>query len=208
MIAARKGDDRFDVLVVCTGNVCRSPVAEQVLRARFGEQYVRFSSAGTFALVGQEMPAQAQELARRLGGTTAGPHYPRLIEQALIERADLVLALTREHRSEIVRMLPRANRYTVTLREAARLLESLVKGPSNAQDNARLRALPLPDALRELVPRMMAERGFAAPPSAPDADDVVDPYRRPQETYDESGSQILDAVNRIEAALRLFGQRQ
>lgn len=200
-------DDRFSVLVVCTGNVCRSPVAEQVLRARFGERFAHFSSAGTYALVGQQMPEQAQRLARDLGAEPGPLHAPRLVDAALIDEADLVLALTREHRAELVRLLPRANRYTVTLREAARLLESLAAAPEAAPDIARLRGLPVPDALRALVPMMMAERGFAAPPAEADGDDVVDPFRQSQQVYDRSGAQIADAIDRIEAALRSLAAR-
>lgn len=199
--------DRFEVLVVCTGNVCRSPVAEQVLRARFGERFARFSSAGTFALVGEQMPEQAQQLARQLGGDPAALHAPRQLDETFVDRADLVLALTREHRAEIVRTLPRANRYTVTLREAARLLESLAADPDAAGELHGLRTLPLPDALRALVPMMMVQRGFAPQPAAASDDDVVDPYRQAQEVYDESGRQIADAIDRIERALRTFAGR-
>lgn len=201
------GDDRFDVLVVCTGNVCRSPVAEQVLRARFGERFARFSSAGTFALVGQQMPEQAQELARRLGAEPGPLHAPRLIDAGIIEQADLVIALTREHRGEIVRLLPRANRFTVTLREAARLLESLAAAPEGELDLAPLRSVPVPDALRALVPMMMAERGLATPPAAAEDDDVVDPFRQSQEVYDRSGEQIIDAIDHIQTALRSLADR-
>ena len=201
------GTDRFEVLVVCTGNVCRSPVAEQVLRARFGERFARFSSAGTFALVGAQRPEQAQQLARTLGAEPGPVHAPRMLDADLIDRADLVLALTREHRAEIVRLLPRANRRTVTLREAARLLESLAAAPGIETDLARLRAQPVPDALRALVPMMLAERGLATPPADPADDDVVDPYRQQQEVYDRSGAQIADAIERIEAALRAIAAR-
>lgn len=200
-------DDRFHVLVVCTGNVCRSPVTEQVLRARFGERFARFSSAGTFALVGQQMPEQAQQLARALGAEPGPVHAPRLLDADLLAGADLVLALTREHRAEIVRLLPRANRRAVTLREAARLLESLVAAPSGELDLAPLRALAVPDALRALVPMMMAERGFAAAPAAPDDDDVVDPFRQSQAVYDRSGAQIADAIDRIALALNALAER-
>lgn len=200
-------DDRFQVLVVCTGNVCRSPVTEQVLRARFGERHARFSSAGTYALVGQQMPEQAQALARTLGAEPGPLHAPRRLDAHLIEGADLVLALTREHRAEIVRLLPRANRCTVTLREAARLLESLIAAPSGELDFAPLRALAVPEALRALVPMMMAERGFAAPPAESDGDDVVDPFRRSQEVYDRSGAQIADAIDRIALALSALAGR-
>lgn len=200
--------DRFEVLIVCTGNVCRSPVVEQVLRARFGESVARFSSAGTYALVGAQMPEQAQELSRQLGADPAVLHAPRQLEAQLIERADLVLALTREHRAEIVRALPRANRCTVTLREAARLLESLAADPEAQAELARLQELSALDALRAAVPLVMAQRGFAGQPATPDDDDVVDPYRRPQQVYDASGRQIADAIDRIERVVRTFAERQ
>lgn len=197
-------DERFAVLVVCTGNICRSPLLEQLLRARYGETVARFSSAGTAALVGEGMPEQAVQLSQRLGGSPAG-HEPRLLDAALVDRADLVIALAREHRAEIVRLAPRASRRTVTLREAARLLESLESAPD--LDLAALHSAPLPDALRALVGLAMGERGIAPPPAAPEDDDVVDPYRQTQDVYDRSGEQVVDALDRIERSLRALASR-
>jgi len=197
-------DERFSVLVVCTGNICRSPLLEQLLRARFGDSVARFSSAGTAALVGEGMPEQAAQLSLDLGGDPTG-HEPRLLDAALIEGADLVIALAREHRAEIVRHVPRASRFTVTLREAARLLESLQGAPE--LDLAPLHSAPLPDALRTLVGLAMGERGIAPPPTNVDDDDVVDPYRQAQPVYDRSGAQVVDALDRIERSLRALAAR-
>jgi protein-tyrosine phosphatase len=190
----------FEVLLVCTGNVCRSPIAEQLLRARFGEHVARFRSAGTAALVGQRMPPEAQLLSRQLGGAAAELHEPRLLDTEAVERADIVLALTREHRADIVRLVPRAHRTTVTLREVARLLESLVAA---AESTAVLSVQPgaePTEALRALVPLVMAQRGWADPVTAGE-DDVIDPYARSAEVYAASAAQIVEAVDRIERAL-------
>ncbi len=114
-------DGSFRVLFVCSGNICRSALAEQVLRARvraiFGghaaeaDSVVRFSSAGTIAAEGQRMPEQAAELSVRYGGDPS-EHQARFLTPGIIQGVDLVLTMAREHRSAVVRAVPRANRFT------------------------------------------------------------------------------------------------
>ena len=194
----------FRVLFVCTGNICRSRIAEQVFRARFGDAAgpgaIEFSSAGTYAMVGSEMPDQAVGVAEWLGGTADG-HRSQQLEAPLIERADLVIALTREHRSEIARKVPRASRYTFTLREAARLIESL-----STDELATFPAadLTITDRLRAYVPLVAMQRSLVARPENPEEDDVIDPYRRSQTIYDQTGEQIRDATNRIVSAVTVL----
>jgi protein-tyrosine phosphatase len=193
--------ERFEVLLVCTGNVCRSPLAEQLLRERFGEHVAHFRSAGTAALVGQRMPEEAQVLSRELGGAAAELHEPRLLDAEAVERADIVLALTREHRADIARLVPRAHRTTVTLREAARLLEALVAGRESADELADLRQGSPVEALRALVPLMLAQRGMGDPIASPEDDDVIDPFGFGADVYAASGAQVVDAIDRIERTL-------
>jgi protein-tyrosine phosphatase len=196
---------QFRVLFVCTGNICRSAIAEQVFRARYGSDVVVFASAGTGALVGAPMPEQAAEISRHLGGNPDS-HSGQQLSKGFLESADLVIALTREHRSEIVRTFPRANRYTFTLRELARLLESYEKDPQ-AQALALRNGHSLAETLRLAVPILAAQRAYAAAPTTPTDDDVVDPYRRSQEVYDLSGSQISDAVDRIAFSIEVLKHR-
>lgn len=197
----------FRILVVCTGNICRSPLVETLWRTRLDPHYVELASAGTRALVERSMPDEAQALAVQHGvpADVAAEHRARQLTADMIAEADLVIALAREHRADVVRTLPVAARKTVTLREAARLLESLVDAPH--LDVPQLRALPVADALRELVPLALAERGVAAPPAEPLDDDVVDPYRQAPEVYARSGEQISDATTRILTALRRLADR-
>lgn len=197
----------FRILVVCTGNICRSPLVETLWRTRLDPHYVQLASAGTRALVAHPMPDEAQALAVQHGvpADIAGEHRARQLTADMIAEADLVIALAREHRADVVRTLPVAARKTVTLREAARLVESLVDAPH--LDVPQLRALPVADALRELVPLALAERGVAAPPAEPLDDDVVDPYRQAPEVYARSGEQISDATTRILTALQRLADR-
>jgi protein-tyrosine phosphatase len=94
-----------------------------------------------------------------------------------------------------VRTHPRANRYTFTLREFARVLESYA-GDSEAKAIPRTAAAAV-DVFRDAVPIIASQRGFAVQPDSPEDDDVIDPYRREQEVYDRSGREISDAVDRI-----------
>lgn len=194
---------QFRVLFVCTGNICRSAIAEQVFRARYGSDQIRFSSAGTGALVGAAMPEQAAEISRHLGGNP-DQHSGRQLTKDIVAESELVIALTRDHRSEIVRTHPRANRYSFTLREFARVLESYTR-----DDEAKplTRAATLAETLRSGIPLIAAQRGYADAPATPDDDDVIDPYRRPQEIYDRAGAEISDAIDRIAFEIEILRKR-
>src|SRR3954465_9921582 len=105
-------DEGFSVLLVCSGNICRSPIAEQALRAR-ADGAVLFSSAGTIARDGSPMTEEAALLSRRLGGDPSG-HLSRRLTRAMIQEAGLVLTAAREHRARVVEAFPRASGYTFT----------------------------------------------------------------------------------------------
>jgi protein-tyrosine phosphatase len=179
---------------VCTGNICRSAIAEQVFRARYGGDNIEFSSAGTGALVGSGMPPQAAEISRQLGGVP-NAHVARQLTKEMIAGSDLVIALSREHRSGVVRTHPRANRYAFTLREFARVIEA-------HSESARATLIPrTADAavrvFRDAIPIISSQRGYAGRPATPDDDDVIDPYGREQAVYNRSGREISVAVEQI-----------
>ncbi|MCU1569663.1 MAG: hypothetical protein JWR33_404 [Naasia sp.] len=175
----------FRVLVVCTGNICRSPIAEQLLRARTSEGGVAFSSAGTGATPGAAMPGEAAELSRAYGGEPDG-HVARRITRALIDESDLVLTAAREHRGAVVELSPRASRHTFTILQFARLLASV--------DPVDLAAAGTP---AEVVAAAAARRGYARPGE----DDIPDPYRRSFAEYQVAAALIDDAVAQIATAL-------
>jgi len=78
------------VLCVCTGNICRSPYAEGLLRRDLPD--VRVSSAGTGAVVGGEMPPLAARIARRQLLDLAN-HRGRQITRRILLEHDLVLVM-------------------------------------------------------------------------------------------------------------------
>lgn len=184
--------DRFTVLVVCSGNICRSPIAEQLLRSRLGgasAPWVRLLSAGTIAQDGTAMTPEAAEVSRRYGGDPSG-HAAVAVTPQLVDDADLILTAAREHRAEVVSLVPRASRRTFTVREFARLLGAIDADELSAIANAE-----------DLVVAAAARRGFTPPLADVLDDDIEDPYLQSSEVYDRVGAQLDAAVTTIAAAL-------
>ncbi len=153
---------QFDILVVCLGNVCRSPIAEHLLRARLdtllGERAgeIRVSSAGARALVDQPMEESAARELLALGGDPRG-FTASQVTSARLNRADLVLTATRGLRSRVLEDAPRALRRTFTIREFAALadarllgaagLPELVAEAASWRGTARLSDYDVPDPI-------------------------------------------------------------
>ncbi|MGY4859435.1 arsenate reductase/protein-tyrosine-phosphatase family protein [Cryobacterium sp. AP23] len=191
--------DAFTVLIVCTGNICRSPVAERLLRAQTAARGlpVVVHSAGTQSMVGHDMTPEAAHLAAHYGADPAGHASQQLTEQ-LITDADLILTATREHRSKVVSLHPRAARYTYTLNQFVRLLPAAVE--SLTDPLVELVETPRPDLatqLRALVAEVAATRGFSPPPPHPDDDDIEDPYRQSTAVYARVGAILNSTVTQI-----------
>lgn len=100
------------ILCVCTGNICRSPVAEAALRAALPD--VAVTSAGLHALVGHDIDADSAAAARDQGIPLA-PHAARQFTTELGERAELILVMDQGHRDEIARRWPQFSGKTLLL---------------------------------------------------------------------------------------------
>jgi len=191
----------FRILTVCSGNICRSPLAEQLLRMGLADlDGVSVGSAGTIAMVGEGMPAEARALAERYGVPDAAAHVARLLDESLIREADLVLGLAREHRRAVVELVPAATRKTFTLREFAHLAASVTDTDlDHAQFPFPEPGEGNPDAarharLRDAVVAAASLRGVVVPFESPDDADVIDPFRQSSAVYEASGAQIAPAV--------------
>jgi protein-tyrosine phosphatase len=162
------------ILVVCTGNICRSPIAEgmlrDALRARFGDAAPTVSSAGTAGLDGAGPTPEAVTAAAEHGVDIAG-HRARSLDPAPASDADLLLAMAGEHRDILLSAHGDLDR-TFTLKELVRLLESLPHAPAGSG----------PASLGERVSQAAAARraGHAGNPLD---EDIVDPIGMPLLSY-------------------------
>lgn len=195
----------FSLLTVCTGNICRSPLAELHLARGLAElTSVTVSSAGTMAVDDDVMPEQARALARSFE-LEPDEHRARFLFEPDVRNADLVIALAREHRRAVVAMHPRASRYTFTLREAARLARDVTDDEIATALSALADDASEADRLRAVVELLASRRGTVEAPEDPLDDDVVDPYRRSDETFVESGRQLVPAAEVVADLLRRAG---
>lgn len=91
------------LLVICTGNICRSPVAAALLRARLPT--LTIESAGLGALVGHDVEPTARELAER-EGVNVGSHRARQVTPEMVQQADLVLVMSERQRLAVADLHP------------------------------------------------------------------------------------------------------
>ena len=176
------------MLLVCTGNICRSALAERLGRAYLDEVLgenagsVELVSAGVQAVAGSAMHPDSALVLRGLGGEPEGFVARQLVDDMAID-ADLTLTMTRRHRRDVLRGAPRALARTFTLREAAVLLE-LVGDVVVPRDGLAERARNL---VRELAAARSRRQSSAH-------DDIRDPINEPAEVHGEVGDAVAAAL--------------
>lgn len=173
----------FRILMVCLGNVCRSPLMERLLRARLPQATV--ASAGLIAMAGRPIePTAAAELARLAG--SADGFVARQFVSRHADEADLVLTATAEIRSAVLRESPGALRRSFTLVEFSRLVDSAPASVGGA---------------KELVAWAAANRSLLAGADL----DIRDPMGRAPEVHREVADVIDKATRRIASSLSAAG---
>jgi protein-tyrosine phosphatase len=93
------------ILVVCIGNICRSPTVEALLKSRLAHRGIDVSSAGLHALVDKPMDSTALEVLREHGGDLPD-HKGRQLTREHLQQADVILAMEKRHVERIVEMAP------------------------------------------------------------------------------------------------------
>ena len=112
-----KGDS-FTVLLVCTGNTCRSPMAAGILKKMLADddvQGISVLSAGTAALEGMPATDLAVSTSADWQIDISG-HRSRAVTDELVAQSDLILTMTPEHREEVLLFDPEAEGKTFLLK--------------------------------------------------------------------------------------------
>jgi low molecular weight protein-tyrosine phosphatase len=183
------------VLVVCTGNVCRSPYIERRLRHELAGTGIEVSSAGTRALVGRDMDAGTRERLAHSGVDVAG-FAARDLTRDLVAAADLVVAAAREHRGAAARLHPAAMGRTFTLRDLADLLSEATADDlaANAGEATWVRQVAVTASRR---------RGLV--PARQEGVDIADPIGGPPSLFTRMAAEVDDALAPVVRALRGAG---
>lgn len=114
----------MNILFVCTGNICRSPIAERLLDARArtaGLSAIRSASAGTRAMVNHPIHPASADALTALGGDPSN-FRARQITKGIVLASDVILTMTNSHRDAVLGLAPQALSKTFLLTEASALI--------------------------------------------------------------------------------------
>jgi len=199
------------LLVVCTANVCRSPLAVAVLdNALFGQslgQRIAMRSRGVDAEAGRPVCSQALQVARAHGvwTRTADHHLATGVERGSLAAADLILTADRRVRSRVVKLDPRVAERTFTIREAAALARLTSPGDHEHPPDLGGFAAALNDN-RGLTDLPALERPLMLPwPRLRlHAHDVPDAHAEPQASHRVVYRTLVPAVKELAEHLAAF----
>lgn len=176
----------LSVLIVCTANICRSPLGVALLQDALGGSGIRVRGAGTLAAVGHPPVPEAVDYVRRYTGMRLGGAALQLDRRGA-ESAELILTMTQRQRAEVVQTAPSVMRRTFTLRQFVRIASLLPEGTTYP-------------SVRSLTESLAQHRALAGP-AVGGGDDIPDPYGETWKVYEESFDLIARTVDIAAAVL-------
>lgn len=179
----------MQILFVCTGNICRSPFAELLLKHYLKDTPIRVESAGTRGLTEHEIHRSSARILSKLQITSR--HFrSRRLTKSMLEAADLVLCFEHVQSRQITELLPGASLKTFLLPEFATLAEAgqaagLMRGQSLSE---RLRVV------RDVAPQLRMNLEVAPEVSDPNGQDFA-VFHRVATEINDSLIKILTSVS-------------
>lgn len=185
------------ILVVCTGNVCRSPFGEIELRELLKGTGIHVTSAGIYALVGSGVDeGMIPELEKR--GLSPEGFVAHQISAEDVDDADLILAMAARHRRFILDEWPHTRKKVVLVGAIPEMINAEHNRPVVAPGHGRRASRPLAFPSGVVT---INEIHRAAMRSLPHIDDVPDPFRGPAHKYSESADIVSRHMRSLASAL-------
>lgn len=161
------------ILFVCTGNTCRSSMAEALFKKLLEDKGInndcfKVTSAGTSAWDGDSASPQAIQVLEQKGIDIRN-HYSTPLTSKLIKESDLILTMTINHKMAVERMHPKAMEKVFTLKEY------IISNGNKSKENKKV-------AFEEFNE---------------DVYDIRDPFGQPVEYYRKCAEEIEEYLNKL-----------
>lgn len=188
------------ILFVCTGNTCRSPMAEGMMRRLLTEQglhHIEVRSAGVAAYNGTPMSDHAATILQEKGFME--PLQSTALDEALLQWADLVLTMTNNHKRHTIQLYPE------TVDKVATLKEYVENDPAAEGSIAEMKSfisdLQLKQALSQPITEQEKAKLLTLEQALP-SHDIADPFGGPLSLYRKCADEIEDSLQKLIARLK------
>ncbi|KQX60149.1 MULTISPECIES: low molecular weight protein arginine phosphatase [unclassified Paenibacillus] len=187
------------ILFVCTGNTCRSPLAEGLLRIRVHQEGLaaEVRSAGVSAVTGGPISRNSASLLQEAGFKE--PISSLAIQESEVNWADLILTMTMGHKRTVIQRFPDAIEKTFTLKEYveddAHILQAIEEREQLVTE------LQLKQALSQAVSVEERNRIFKLEHAIPDFD-ISDPFGGSIEIYRQTAEEISGSLDKLVQKIR------
>ncbi|WP_028593853.1 low molecular weight protein arginine phosphatase [Paenibacillus assamensis] len=186
------------ILFVCTGNTCRSPMAESLLRHMASQRgiAVEVRSAGVAATDGMSMSRHAQSVLYERNMSNES-FVSRSLEKASIDWADIILTLTASHKQHVIHKFEGVADKVFTLKEYVEENDTSSQQEQIHQELHSLMAeLQLKLSMGEQPSELEIARVYQLQARMPSLD-IQDPYGGNLEQYQSTAEEIRSALERL-----------
>lgn len=183
------------ILFVCTGNTCRSPLAEGLCRKMAKELGldIEVRSAGVAAMDGVAVSRHSSDILQAKGASE-GMTASQSVREDTVAWADLILTMTMSHKRSVIQRYPQAVDKVFTLKEYAEDNQQVLDQIREKEE--LMSDLQLKQALGQAVTPAERDRLLQLDRLTPDYD-IMDPYGGSRRDYDDTAEEIAEALAKL-----------